>query len=70
VVCGLPANGAIAVLCDGCHDDFLAGNAQLMWICTGYPGVDGRTPYVAEHHQLLDKFDHDYSKHPEHVVNN
>lgn len=60
IVCGLPADGAIAVLCDKCQDDLQDGKAQIKWICTGYPAQDGRTP-LAEMLQV--PFDHDLTKH-------
>lgn len=49
VVCHLPPDGAMAVLCDKCLADFQALpvnteiEAFLEYVCTGYPGTDGRT---------------------------
>ena len=40
VVCGLPLDGAIAVLCDGC----LEAQAEIRFVCIGYPAEDGRLP--------------------------
>src|SRR6476659_4409564 len=37
-VCGLPADGAVAVLCDAC-----LGRAPK-FACRGYPAEDGRVP--------------------------
>lgn len=55
-VCNLPPNGAVAVICDDCQK---AGR-NLMFICTGYPATDGRTPLD----QLSNKdFAHDMEKH-------
>ncbi len=59
VQCGLPANGAVAVVCDEC----LESNAERVEICYGYPGDKGRTPMPAEASRIA--FDHDLSKHPE-----
>lgn len=44
VVCHLPCDGAVAVVCDEC---MLVGDdpfTRLRFVCTGYPGSDGRTP--------------------------
>jgi hypothetical protein len=38
VVCGLPPDGATAVLCDDC----LAQEAELIWACRGYAATEGR----------------------------
>lgn len=50
VVCGLPGDGAMAVVCDRCYDH-LRGlkdvEAGLKWACKGYPATDGRVP-IAE----------------------
>jgi hypothetical protein len=64
VVCDLPSDGAIAVVCDAC-----VGNAEahgltvsslLRFACGGYPGWDGRVPIG----QLAGTHDHDRTKHP------
>lgn len=44
IVCNLPADGAIAVLCDGCMDLVEAG-AQPVYVCRGFPASDGRALY-------------------------
>lgn len=64
VQCGLPSNGATAVLCDPCLDLYQSGKQKLAYICTGYPAdaEAGRTP-IEEMSQ--DKFEHDMSFHPE-----
>lgn len=56
--CGLPMDGATAVLCTPC----LESQAEIKWACDGYPKDNVRVP-LAE----LDPtpFDHDLSKHPE-----
>ena len=40
LLCGLPSDGAVAVVCDTC----LASDAKLAYACRGYPGADGRVP--------------------------
>jgi hypothetical protein len=40
VVCDLPPDGALVVLCDACTER----GAQLRWACRGWPGKDGRIP--------------------------
>ena len=55
--CGLPPDGAIAVLCDGC----LEANAKITHICDGYPAEGKRVPLDLS----APDFDHDMSKHPE-----
>ena len=47
VVCGLPSDGASAVLCDPCVVRWQAAPALLTIACRGYPGTDGRSP-IAE----------------------
>jgi hypothetical protein len=56
--CGLPMDGATAVLCDAC----LEGKAKIIWVCDGYPkdGVRVRVDALSP-----ERFDHDMSKHPE-----
>jgi hypothetical protein len=54
--CGLPADGAIAVVCDDC----LEAKAKLQAACRGYPGVDGRVPIAA----LTGEQRHYLAKHP------
>jgi hypothetical protein len=60
--CGLPRNGAVAVVCDDCLDGF--GDlvvSELRFACRGYPGKDGRVPIE----ELTGEFDHNVLKHPE-----
>lgn len=60
--CGLPMDGAVAVLCDACLQDYSTGKAQIKFVCSGRPAKDGRMPIV----ELSDEpFEHDLSKHPE-----
>lgn len=43
--CHLPADGAVAVICDQCEKRYRQGQIRaLRFICTGYPALDGRTP--------------------------
>lgn len=54
-VCNLPAEGAVAVLCDDC----LGRGAHISFACDGPPGSGRRVPIE----QLTETFDHDMSKH-------
>lgn len=54
VVCGLPADGAIVVLCDACVE------RPVQSVCDGYP-KDGKRVSVASLPD--DVFDHDAAKH-------
>lgn len=56
-VCGLPPNGAMAVLCDHC----LETEAEIRFVCTGWP-FEGRT---AIEDLPFEPFDHDLAYHPE-----
>jgi hypothetical protein len=60
--CGLPLDGATAVLCDDCLTAYQAGQAQLVEVCTGRPAEDGRTPIEALSSEV---FTHDPAGHPE-----
>lgn len=62
VQCGLPSDGAAAVLCPACLDKYQADPAALTMACRGYPGTDGRVP-IADLPE--GEFDHDPAKHPE-----
>jgi hypothetical protein len=61
VVCGIPANGALTIICDAClaRDDWAE---ELRFIISGYPAGKGRLPVGEMSHK---HFDHDYRKHPE-----
>jgi len=48
--CGLPMDGALAVVCDNC----LAANAPLRYACLGPPGVGNRVPIQ----ELVGRFEH------------
>lgn len=60
-VCGLPPEGAIAVLCDDCLDHWTSGKRELKFACLGYPGANRRIEFA----ELTTNFAHDLSKHPE-----
>ncbi len=56
-VCGLPADGAIAVVCDRC----LESKAEIKFACVGYAAANKRFPVE----QLIGDHQHDMSRHPE-----
>lgn len=60
VVCGLPADGAVAVLCDWCVPKYERDAALLTHACRGHPASDGRIP-IAE--LPAGEFKHDRTKH-------
>lgn len=60
--CGLPANGAVAVLCDPC----LEAGAEIRFVCAGDPAGGGRVP-LAELSEK--KFKHRMELHPEALYN-
>lgn len=56
--CGLPSDGAMAVVCDECHEK----GAKLVYVIYGMAGDKGRMLRS----ELSDEdFKHDMSKHPE-----
>ena len=55
VICGLPPDGAVAVLCDGC----LSRQQEPSFVCNGPPTAKGRVPIG----ESTTPFDHDDSKH-------
>jgi hypothetical protein len=55
VECGLPLDGAIAVLCDVC----ILRDEHPKFVCSGFPYENRRIPFE----QLTEKFTHDRSKH-------
>lgn len=57
VVCNLPMDGASAVLCDGCLEDYAADRKTLRFACRGYPATEGRVPIEA----LTEPHAHDLS---------
>jgi hypothetical protein len=57
-VCGLPCDGAIAVLCDPCF----YGGAALRFACAGYASTGKRVPIDA---LPPGEFKHDAAKHAE-----
>lgn len=54
VVCGLPGDGAIMVMCDACV------GTDPLFVCRGYPGKDGRALYSG---LSPEPFDHDPAAH-------
>jgi hypothetical protein len=44
LVCGLPHDGANAVVCADCAAGYEKGELALRFACRGYPGEDGRVP--------------------------
>jgi hypothetical protein len=60
VVCGLPSDGAVAVLCDACLDLYAKQHDALRFVCRGYPGHEGRVP-ISE--LSPEPFTHDEAKH-------
>jgi hypothetical protein len=61
VVCDVPCNGAVAVLCDTCLKLTEGRVADIDYVCTGHPATDGRTPMAA----VSGVFGHDMLRHPE-----
>jgi len=57
VVCGLPAAGALAVLCDEC----LERRRPALYACVGAPCENHRVPRA----ELTERFEHDLAKHDE-----
>jgi len=55
--CGLPIEGALAVVCDEC----LERGLKPKLACLGPPAANRRIPIE----QLTERFEHDMSKHPE-----
>jgi hypothetical protein len=60
--CGLPCDGAVAVLCDGCFAIYQTDASALRFACRGYPASDGRVLISVLPQR---PFDHDNSKHRE-----
>lgn len=60
--CGLPMDGAAAVLCDGCLEAVSRGDEGVKMVVIGRPAAGKRIGVDDYEHQ---PFDHDPSKHPE-----
>ncbi len=58
--CGLPQQGAYAVLCDRCIET----HAVPKFVCVGPAACNERLPLD----QVTEPFEHDMSKHPEYQV--
>jgi hypothetical protein len=58
VVCHLPPDGAVAVLCGACLDRAARGVEDVLrFACRGYPDTDGRAPIG----EFTEPFTHDLS---------
>lgn len=58
LVCGLPMDGAMAVLCDTCIEAVIDG-AKIVNACAGYPGENRRVPVAS----LTERFSHHEALH-------
>ncbi len=59
--CGLPSDGAMAVICRECEPIYLADHdTALRFFCRSYPGSEGR---ISIDELPEDHFDHDEAKH-------
>lgn len=58
--CGLPQDGAVAVLCDDCIAKYQNGT-PIKYAVDGYPFENRRIPFD----ELVEPFNCDLSKHPE-----
>src|SRR5947209_3057090 len=58
--CGLPSEGAVAVLCDNCMEEHRTFGRAIGLVCSGPPGENQRVPRSS----LTEPFMHDMSKHP------
>lgn len=63
IECGLPWDGAVAVLCEDCIGKYQNG-APIKYAVNGYPFDNVRIPVE----ELTEPFYHDLSKHPETTV--
>ncbi len=57
LVCDLPREGAVAVLCDRCVSE----EREIVDVINGYPVDKQRLPYAS----LTEPFDHDLARHSE-----
>jgi hypothetical protein len=60
VVCHLPNDGAVAVLCDDCHELYRRRPEYLLDACRGHPATEGR---IAIEDLPPGPFAHDLTKH-------
>ena len=63
-VCGLPPEGAVAVVCDDCLDKFVENQIALKYACVGDPGENQRIAVE----ELTETFEHDPSKHKDEII--
>lgn len=61
VVCGLPNDGAVAVVCDACIGDGTDVESRLRFVIAGYASEHQRVPIA----QLSGMHEHDRAQHPE-----
>lgn len=61
VICGLPSDGAVAIICDTCCASFVAGDDVIKTAVVGYALDPGRVPVSS----LTERHEHDRSKHSE-----
>ncbi len=60
--CGLPNNGAVAVVCDSCLDSCLKNADEIKFVLDGWPAEKKRLP-IDQFKKV--PFEHDVKKHPE-----
>ena len=61
--CGLPTEGAVAVLCGGCFPGVGKPLPKILWVIAGY--AEARRRVGIDELEPEGSFDHDYSKHRE-----
>jgi hypothetical protein len=68
VVCGLPSDGAVSVLCDAClrlNTRGVGSFPATVEVCVGYPAENKRVPLAS---LPTDVFDHDMRFHQDEVA--
>jgi hypothetical protein len=60
VLCDLPSDGAVAVLCAECDDKLQDQNRGPAFVCSGFPKENNRLPFDR---LSLEKFEHNAEKH-------
>lgn len=64
IICELPPDGAVSVVCDECLDSqekLMHAGERLLYACKGFPATGGRVPIG----ELRGEHKHDMSKHRE-----
>lgn len=71
LVCGLPLDGAVAVVCDYCFEEHTKKSTvphslvfALKFACKGYPATDGRVSFK----ELVGSHEHNLQFHTEETV--